>query len=145
MKNFKINEEDLKSFAIKIYQEACYGYFDLAESFVETALQDFLKNCVLIKDGLGYSSNIYETQNSSFGGTLRQGVFDFDSNNFVQNNSLNTNLGSVTISSVPTAISALASPSGQFNEGEGFSSTVSVNTQQNTSIENYQGNESERF
>lgn len=41
-KHISCDYDQLKQFAKKIYEEACYGYLDLADSVVENNIQKFL-------------------------------------------------------------------------------------------------------
>jgi hypothetical protein len=42
MSKFIISQEDLLAFAQKVYNEACYGYFDLCVPITEKMLSEFL-------------------------------------------------------------------------------------------------------
>jgi hypothetical protein len=132
-KNFNISEDELKNFAIKIYQEACYGYLDLADSATEILVQDFLKDRVHANQFVSVQYNSIRDSSKYVPHVSEASV----SENFLPSTNL---IEEVSLVNTPVINHVLVSFDAPFVRIED-----NIRQQEYVRFENYHGNESERL
>ena len=132
-KNFNISEDELKNFAIKIYQEACCGYLDLADSATEILVQDFLKDRVHANQFVSVQYNSIRDISKHVPHVSEAGV----SENFLPSTSLIEEVSSVNTPVIDHVLVSFDAPFVRIEDN--------IRQQEYVRFENYHGNESERL